>query len=236
MGVHDGHRERMLKRFSRSGFAGLEEHEKLEIILYFSVPRRNTNDIAHELLEKYKSISGLMDAPEKELLKNKYITERTIQLFKMIRETASLYNLQKKNISSYMTTTEEFGTYLQLYYGAIDTETFTLISLDSRGKKIALDVIDEGGLGSVIASPRQLLKTALDRKAIEVVICHNHPGGIAEPSEADIDATKTIKYLLNSIGVHLKDHIIVTRDDYLSMASSVECHHIFSDNETKGKK
>ncbi len=236
MGVHDGHRERMLSKFSKSGFAGLEEHEKLEIILFFSVPRRNTNDIAHELLKKYGSISALMDAPQRELVKNPFITERTVQLFKMIRETASLYNLEKKNIGSFLTTTEEFGTYFQLRYSAIDNETFMVMSLDSRGKQIAVDVIGEGGVSLVSASPRQLLKTVLDRKAIEVVICHNHPGGVAEPSTPDIEATQQIKSLLNSIGVHLKDHIIVTRDDYISMASTVECNHIFSKQEEKGEK
>lgn len=231
MGVHDGHRERMLKKFSQNGFAGFEMHEKLEIILFFSVPRRNTNDIAHKLLDKYKSISAVMDAPPKELLGFEGITLRTVQLFKMIKETSALYDLEHKNITSFMTTTEEFGTYFQLFYSAIDEETFSMLSLDSRGKKIAMDIISKGSVSAVSASPRELLKLAIERKATEVIICHNHPGGIVEASNADAKATKTIKELLNTVGVFLKDHIIVTKNDYYSMASSVEYNHIFKDKK-----
>ncbi|MBE6729330.1 MAG: hypothetical protein E7568_03750 [Ruminococcaceae bacterium] len=229
MGIHDGHRKRMLGKFSKTGFAGLEEHEKLEIILFFSVPRINTNDIAHELLNKYKTIAAVMDAPRKELIEFKGITDRTVQLFKMIKEASSLYDLENNNVKTFMTTTEEFGTYLQLYYGAIEEETLTLLSLDSRGMKKDIDVIGEGNISTISANPRELLRIAIERKATEVVICHNHPGGIAEPSEADVMATVKIIELLKTIGVHLIDHIIVTKGDYYSMAASPEHHHIFKD-------
>lgn len=236
MGIHDGHRERVFQKFTKNGFAGLEMHEKLEIILFFSVPRINTNNIAHELLDRYKSISAVMDAPYAELIQFKGITNRTVQLFRMIKETSAIYNLEKSNTGSVMTTSEEYGTHFQLYYGAISDETFSVMSLDSRGRKIDIDIIGKGGVGSVVASPRELLKVALDRKATEVVICHNHPGGLVEPSEADKEATVTIKQLLSTIGVRLKDHIIVTRDDYFSMASSVECNYIFKEQQKAGKK
>lgn len=240
-GLHAEHRKRMLEKFSINGFSGFSEHEKLEIILFFSVPRVNTNDIAHRLLNKYKTIANVMDAPEKELVKFKHITVRTVQLFKMIKHTAALYDFEKNVNVTYMTTIEEFGTHLQLYYGAISEETFSVLLLDSRGVKIKessikVDInktnikqIGKGTVSAVSASPRELLKVVIESKATEVIICHNHPGGIAEPSKADALATIEIKKLLNSIGVHLKDHIIVTSNDYYSMVSSPLYNYIFKD-------
>lgn len=231
MGLHDGHRERMLSKFSKSGFAGLEEHEKLEIILFFSVPRINTNEVAHQMLNKYHTIAGVMDAPPEELVKFKGITKRTVQLFKLIRETYSLYILEKNYESSFLTTEDEFAAYFIVAFAAAEKERLVMMSLDSRGKRLGVDIIGEGGFTELIASPKSIIQLALDHRAIEVVLCHNHPGGIAYPSEEDIASTERIKGLLNAIGVHLKDHYIVTKCDYIAMSKAEESKHLFVKEE-----
>ncbi len=229
MGIHDGHRERMLSKFSATGFAGLEEHEKLEIILFFSVPRRNTNDIAHELLKKYHSIANVMDASEKDLVKFKGITKRTVQHFKLIKETYSLYVLEQKNERSFLTTADEFGTYFLVYFAAATDEKMVMMSLDSRGKRLGIDVIADGNISTLVTSPRSIIVSALNRRATEVVLCHNHPGGLLEPSEEDMVATEAIKGFLNNIGVRLKDHYIVTKDNYLSMLGYEKTRGLFDE-------
>ena len=220
MGIHDGHRERMLNKFSANGFAGLEEHEKLEIILFFSVPRRNTNDIAHILLNKYHTIADVMDAPEKELIKYKGITKRTVQLFRLIKEAYSTYKIEKTYENSFLTTVDEFGTYFQLYLAPAVDEKLVMMSLDSRGKKISTDVIEEGSVTFVSTNAKKILETVIRNKATEVVFCHNHPGGIVTPSKGDKIATVQMNEYLKTIGVRLRDHYIVTKDQYYSMESA----------------
>lgn len=227
MGVHDGHRHRTLEKFSKNGFTGLEEHQKLEIILFFSVPRIDTNEIAHLLLNKYRNIAGVMDAPAEELKMFPGITDRTVQLFKMIKETYSLYCLEKNNDKTFLTVAEEFGTYFQLYFAPIDEEKLAVMSLDSRGKIIGVDIVGEGDISSVAINPRKILETVIKRKASEVVFCHNHPGNIPFPSNTDIEVTKVLGDYMKSLGVFMKDHIIVTKDDYISMASDPLYNHLF---------
>ncbi len=236
MGIHDGHRQRMLSKFSETGFTGLAEHEKLEIILFFSVPYRNTNDIAHELLNKYHTVANVMDAPEKELLKFKWIGKRTVQHFRLIKEAYSLYMLEKKNESSFLTTLDEFGSYFLIYFAAATEEKMIMMSLDSRGKRLGVDVIADGNVSAVVANSKNLILSAISRNATEVVLCHNHPGGLPEPSEADIKATKEIKEMLKNVGVHLKDHYIVTKNEYLSMSRYKSTKELFIEKEEEKEK
>lgn len=227
MGLHDEHRKRMFEKFAKNGFVGLEEHEKLEIMLYFSVPRRDTNELAHQLLEKFGSLANVMDAPEWELTSFKYITNRTVYLFKMIKEAAAAYDIRKKCDDTYMTTVDEFGTYLQLELATADVERLVALCLDSRGKKKEFAIISEGDIGTVPINTRKLLEVVLRSKATEVVIAHNHPGNIAYPSGEDVEGTEKIKDVLGSVGVILKDHFIVTRDEYCSMAQCEQFSRIF---------
>lgn len=220
MGIHDGHRSRVFEKFEKNGFVGLNEHEKLEIILFFSIPRPDTNEIAHRLLDKYKTIANVMDAPVYELEKFPHVTNRTAYLFKMIKETASLYEIEKCIDKKYMTVPEEFGTFFQLSLANSTVEKMMAITLDSRGRVLDKGIIiSEGDVSGVGVNARALMELVLRSKATEVVIAHNHPGNIAFPSQDDIEATKRIKDILASVGVILKDHFIVTDDDYCSMAS-----------------
>ncbi|MEE0946047.1 MAG: JAB domain-containing protein [Acutalibacteraceae bacterium] len=227
MGIHDGHRERMLTKYFESGFSVFEEHEKLEIILYYSVPRRNTNELAHELLSKYHTIAQVMDAPPKELLKFKGVTKRTVQYFKLIKDTYCLYLLEKSNEKTFMTTVDEYGTYFMLYFATVSEEQMVMLSLDNRGKKLGIDVIAKGDIATVNLNTREIIVKALNRHCTEVVVCHNHPGGIALPSKGDIEATKLLKETLLNIGVRLRDHYIVTKEDYCTMRNQKDCKYLF---------
>ncbi len=226
-GIHDGHRERMLAKFSQNGFHGMKDHEKLEIILFFSIPRHDTNELAHLLLNRYHTVSAVMDAPEKELLAFPHITKRTCQLFQMIKETSVLYRMEKGAQKEYMTTLDEIGTYFLVYYGNCIDEKLTVMSLNNKRKFLSCDVVGEGDISSVGVSTRKVVETVLRTRASEVVLCHNHPGGIALPSKADICITEMIRDILEPLGIHLIDHIIVAGEDYVSLASSAAYRDIF---------
>lgn len=226
-GLHDGHRDRVLERFSREGFYYFNEHERLELILFFSVPRSDTNEMAHQLLNKYHTIAGVMDAPEEELIRFKGITKRTVQLFKMIKETYKLYTEEKEQNKTYLCTTDEIGSYFQVFYSVIHEETITVMSLDNKCRFISTDIVGVGDISSVGVSIRKIVETVIKRKATQIVLCHNHPGGIALPSDADITVTKSIRAAMDGIGVCLKDHIILGGNDYVSLANSNLFNNLF---------
>ncbi len=228
MGVHDGHRKRMLEKFHKYGFEVFQYHECLEMLLYFSVPRRDTNKIAHWLLDKYKNISGVINAPEGELAQLPYISDRTIELFKMIRSVSALCSMEniRKN-PAYLCTTDEIATYFQLFFATEEEERFALLYLNNKGEFKNCEFVSRGDSASVGISTKKIIEFVLNNKANEVVLCHNHPGGIALPSAADIATTRNIKTALDNINVILKDHIIISEGDYVSLASCEEFKDIF---------
>lgn len=223
MGIHDGHRQRMFSKFEEYGFKIFDEHEKLEIILYYSVPRRNTNVLAHELLNKYNTIANVMDAPKRELLEFDGITQRTCQLFKIIKETHALYEYEKKAHKTYMTTPDEFASFFQLYFMGESNEKVAIVCLDSLGKVLKTQKIGVGNSNQSFFNMQEIFKVIMDCNANEIVVAHNHPGNDPFPSETDIESTKKIKLAVETLGVYLKDHFIV---------SERGCHSMAKDNNT----
>lgn len=226
--VHEGHRKRMFEKLQKHGFSVFEDHEKLEIILYFSIQRRDTNELAHLLLKHYKTLSAVLDASESELKKFPFITDRTVQLFSIIKDTASLYNFEKYKQTATLNTTDEVATYFQLFFAGTHNEKVALMGLDNKGEFKFCEFISEGDICSVGLSTRKVVEKAINSRVAVMVLCHNHPGGIALPSQADVFVTAEIAKALKSIDVRLKDHIIISADnDYVSMALSKNYEYIF---------
>ena len=229
MGDHDGHRKHMLERFHKNGIELFREHEVLEILLYFSIPRRDTNEIAHKLLNRFHSIGDVLTAPEEELLEFPFITNRTVEHFKLITMLSRIVEKHAEDKKAYLCTTDEIATYFQAQFSMMQDERFAVLSLDNMGKFKACEFVGQGDIASVDVNIRKIIEIALKTKATEVVICHNHPGGVPFPSQADIEVTRNVKKALDIIKVVLSDHIIVTHDDYISLASSEEFKDIFTE-------
>ena len=226
--LHEGHRDRVKKKFLKDGFTeGTPKHEILEMILFYSVPRKDTNELAHKLLEKFGSLSGVLNAPLTELEKFPGITQNTAVLFKMIMETARIYNSEAVSKATIFSSIEEIGTYLLGRFAGITEEQIAVVSLKSNGQFISYDVIGKGDISSVGVSTRKIIEILLQTKATTVIIAHNHPGGVALPSGPDLETTKNINAALKHIGVHLIDHIIIADDDFVSLAQSKQFKDLF---------
>ena len=230
MGLHDGHRERMLLKFENNGFSIFEEHEKLEMILFYGVPRRNTNELAHELLNKYHTIANVMDAPKRELLNFNGFTERTYQLFKLIKDTYALYEMEKKAYKTYMTTIDEFSSFFQLYFMSEKDERVAIVCLDSLGKVLKTQKLGGGNSSESFFNMQEIVKIMIECGATEIVIAHNHPGNNPEPSENDIKSTVKIKESLEMLGFYLRDHYIVCENECLPMSRYKDAADIFKRN------
>lgn len=225
--LHKGHRDRVKKKFLKNGFTeGTPKHEILEMILFYSVPRKDTNELAHKLLEKFGSLVGVLNAPSSELEKFPGITENTAVLFKMIMEVARVYAAESVSKETIFGSLDEIGTYLMGRFAGITEEQFAVLSLKSNGKFIAYDIVGKGDISSVSVSTRKIIEIIIERKATSVVLAHNHPGGLALPSGPDLENTKNIREALKHIGVHLIDHIIIADGDFVSIAQSKQIRDI----------
>ena len=222
MGVHDGHRNRLKSRFLAQGLNGFEDHNVLELLLFYSIPRSDTNEIAHRLLNEFKTLSGVFDAPVEELCKIKGISTHSATLIKLIPEVMSVYHTDKTKDIEIVNSTREAGKFfVPRFYGKKNEEVHVLL-LDDKKKVIRCDKLFEGTVNSTPITVKKVVAAAVNSNATAVVLAHNHPGGIALPSRADISATEKIFKALKLINVELCDHIVVADDDFVSMADSGE--------------
>ena len=222
MGVHDGHRNRLKSRFLAQGLNGFEDHNVLELLLFYSIPRSDTNEIAHRLLNEFKTLSGVFDAPVEELCKIKGISTHSATLIKLIPEMMSVYHTDKTKDIEIVNSTREAGEFfVPRFYGKKNEEVHVLL-LDDKKKVIRCDKLFEGTVNSTPITVKKVVAAAVNSNATAVVLAHNHPGGIALPSRTDISATEKIFKALKLINVELCDHIVVADDDFVSMADSGE--------------
>ncbi len=216
-GVHKDHRARMRKKFVDNGFEGFADHEILEMLLYYSVPRRNTNPLAHKILDKYKTLANVFDAPPEELMREVGVSEVTATLLSMVPKLSKVYETSKWNRMVCLSDVETLGRYAISMFKDKINEEFALICLDSNRRVHWSGIIVKGTIDRTEAYPRLVVNEALKHNATNVVFVHNHPGGTLAPSVADKEATDNLVGVLRGIGIKVLDHIIVSGNRYFSM-------------------
>lgn len=215
--MHDKHRERVRSRYLNEGLDSFEPHQILEMMLFYTIPRKDTNETAHLLLDKFGSLSNVFEAPPKELMKVAGIGESSAIFLNLISQLKRKYELDKLQNKEYIRNTEEAGEYAKtLFYGRI-YECFFMIMLNAKNKIIHTEKISEGTLTETSVYPRNIVRSALQNNACSVIIAHNHPSGSMTPSREDADTTNAVKNALAYVNIELRDHIIVANSDYLSM-------------------
>ena len=230
-GIHNGHRNRMRERFRSNGFNGMREHEILEMLLYYSVPRKDTNPIGHRLINRFGSLTGVLDASFDQLLLVDGITENSATLIKMM---VPLFHEYQKNTlkGERFNSSEDCGSLLCDYYMGVSEEQVTVICMDASCKVLAFEPVCEGDANNVVINCRRLVEIVLKYPKISaVIIAHNHPNGLALPSRDDINSTAELVKTLKSMGINLIDHIIVAGDDFISMSSSANFRNIFKQSD-----
>ncbi|MBE6892815.1 MAG: DNA repair protein RadC [Ruminococcaceae bacterium] len=217
---HDGHRKRLKARFIKSGLDDFEPHNVLELLLFYSVPRKDTNPLAHRLINRFGSLSGVFDAKPEELMKVDGITENTAVLISMVPQVARKYLEDKAEAKNVIGSFFDIGTYLMPKFVGRTVETVMLASLDNKNKIISCSIVAEGESDRANLSKRKIMEEAMRVDATRVILAHNHPRGFAVPSAEDIYLTEEIYSLLKTVGIELVDHIIFAEDDFVSLAAS----------------
>ena len=220
MGIHDGHREKMRQRFLKSGLDAFADHEALELLLYYAIPRKDTNPIAHALMERYGSLSAVLTAPVEDLKKVEGVGESAAILLKLAPQLYRKARLSDAEQETVLSSVERVGAYLLERFAGGKNEVVYQLCLDRTGKLLACKKLGEGGVASADLDIRRLVENALLTGASSVVLAHNHPSGVALPSRDDYAATDRAKTALAVVGVALTDHIIVADGDFVSMADS----------------
>ncbi len=216
-GIHENHRARMRKKIADHGIDGLEEHEILEVLLYYCIPRRDTNELAHKMLEKYGSLANVFDAPVNELAAEPWLSDVSATLISMIPKFCRAYELSKLKRVATLPTTQDIGEYAMAMFKDKLEEELALICLDANRKVLWDGVIIKGTIDRTEAYPRTVVREALKRNATNVVLVHNHPKGTMTPSSADKKSTQMLVKILEGIGITVLDHIIVNGMRYISM-------------------
>jgi len=218
--VHAGHRRRLKERFMRDGLDGFEEHQVLELLLFYAIPQRDTNQIAHDLINRFGSFANVLEAPPEELMEVDYVGENAVTLIKMVTELSRRYAMSCAQRNVQLTTIEECGAYLLPRFYALQRETVYLLCMDSKCQVISCEKVGEGSVNSAGVSTRTIVEKALKANAVSAILAHNHPGGLAIPSREDIMTTRRVARALDAVSVRLVDHIIVADDEWISLVQS----------------
>ena len=220
MGIHDGHREKMRQRFLKGGLDSFADHEALELLLYYAIPRRDTNPIAHALMERYGSLSAVLTAPVEDLQKVEGIGESAAILLKLAPQLYRKAKLSDAEQETVLSSVERVGAYLLERFAGEKNEVVYQLCLDRKGRLLACKKLGEGGIASADLDVRRLVENAILTGASAVILSHNHPSGVALPSENDRAVTLWVREALNTIDIRLLDHIIVADGDFVSMNQS----------------
>lgn len=226
--MHKGHRERLKERFLAEGIDNFESHSILEMIMFYSVPRRDTNPIAHRLLDYFGgSLIRVFDAPVEELVKVDGVGFNTAILIKMFPEVCRRYLIEMRDTGNIIKTSKDAAkNFVPMFIGRTN-ELVALMCIDAKGKLLFCNTIFEGTVNAAAVGVRRFVEIAVRYDATDMIMAHNHPGGTAIPSEQYIMVTKKVAEALKTVNINLLDHLIVSGSDWVSLAATPTVSDLF---------
>lgn len=220
MGTHDGHRDRLKSRFCEFGLDTFNDINVLELLLFFSIPRRDTNEVAHRLLNHFGSLDKVFNASVYELVEVPGVGMNSAVLITFIHQLIKKIEVSKtKDIKTISNSRQAADFFIPRYVNEQD-EVLLMLCLDNARRIIACIEIAKGTVNSLEVNLKRVIEIALKHKACSVIISHNHPGGTLSFSIEDDIFTKEVYKALHQVSILLEDHIIVAQDQYFSFADS----------------
>ena len=220
MGVHDGHRKRLKTQFLAHG-DDFHDHQLLELLLCYAIPQGDVNALAHDLLERFGSLAGVLDALPEALMQTPGIGEHSAVLIKMIPKLSGRYTTIRGSLGDILNSTRTACEYLRPYFQqGPRNEMIYMVCMDAKCKVLGVHKLGEGSVNAADIAPRKVVEIALAHNATSVIVAHNHVSGIALPSNADIATTHKLFEVLRDLGITLADHLIFADDDMVSIKDS----------------
>lgn len=219
--IHAGHRKRMKGEFLARGLEGLPDHKVLELLLFFAIPQGDVNPLAHALIDRFGSLSGVFHATYEQLRAVKGVGENTAALILLIPALGGRYLQERADLKGICQTSWQFRELLEPEFFGARNERVFLVCLDGKMKLLSPPkLLGEGIADAAAVTTRKVMETALACNSSVVVLAHNHVSGLAIPSTEDIMTTKQLARSLHQVGILLYDHFIVTDGDMVSMRES----------------
>lgn len=219
--IHAGHRERIRQRFREQGLSGFAEHEVLELLLTFAIARKDVNPLAHELIAQFGSLSAVLEADERELMRVNGVGENTAALLSMMPELFGCYQRSAMGEKPCVSNLSEAKVYCRSLFSGAHEELVYALCLDQCGRVLHPALLRRGTVNEVAIYPREVVEIALRHRAHAVLLTHNHPSGQVRPSQADIGVTIRIAKALETIGIPMLDHLIFAGETLYSMKSDL---------------
>jgi DNA repair protein RadC len=219
--LHKAHRLRLKERFLQQGLDGFEDHLVLELILFYAIPRIDVNGLAHELLNRFGSLHGVLDASVDDLRKVRGVGENAALLIKLIPQLSRRYLISqqaKRDVA--LNDSAQAGRYLMPFFRSERDEVVYVLCMNSKNRVLCCRQMFRGDLNSAQVSVRKIVELVIRENATSVILAHNHTGGSPEPSKEDILLTEDIAKALKAVDIALRDHIIVSGSDYISLYQS----------------
>lgn len=211
-----GHRQRIKERYLRYGLTTFHDYEILEFVLTYAIARRDVKPIAKALLERFKTIRNVFDAPIEELEEIEGIGKHAALLIKLIRDCLEYYLRQHMFITECISSPQALIRYCTASMGHWTNEQFRVVYLNTKNMVIADEVLQSGTIDHIVIYPRKVAAQALRHNAKALIFVHNHPSGDPLPSQQDRDLTKTITAAVEPLGIVVHDHIIIGKCGYYS--------------------
>ena len=219
---HAGHRERLRQRYKKEGLNGFSTHEVLELMLTYAIPRVNTNGPAHLLMDRFGSFPAVLEASPEELQQVPGIGPQAAVFLSMMMPVLRRYEQEKTSARARLDVYDVLADYCRSLFRGVNDEYCYLLCLDAKMTLIACVCLAKGTPAEVNIHPRMVVQELMRHSATGAVLCHNHPAGSPEPSQADVDVTAEISKVLSSLGIRLYDHVIISGNlDY-----SFRCHRL----------
>lgn len=216
---HAGHRNRLRERFRKGGADPLPDYELLELVLFRAIPRRDTKNLAKELIARFGSFAEVVNAPEHRLKEVRDVGDAVVTELKLIRAAAlrliKAQIIERPVLSSW----RQVLDYVKAVQAYEHREQFRILFLDKKNRLLGDEVQGEGTVDHTPVYVREVVKRALELSATALILVHNHPSGDPTPSRADIDMTRLISEAARPLGVSVHDHIIVGRQGHTSLRS-----------------
>ena len=220
MADHTGHRQRMKTEFLSRGLEGWPDHRVLELLLFYAVPQGDVNGLAHELVERFGSLAGVLDASVEELRKVKGVGEHTAVLLRMLPALLGRYQASRTRLSDVINSPEDAYPWLEPYFFGARNEMVYVLCLDGKRQVLGVRKAAEGSIQMAEMNARRIAEEAMGLRSARIYVAHNHVSNLAVPSQADWLATDTLRAILAPIGIELIDHLVFVDGDMVAMSQS----------------
>lgn len=217
---HTGHRERMKAEFLARGLEGWPDHRVLELLLFYTIPQGDVNDLAHELVERFGSLAGVLDASVEELKKVKGVGDHTAVFLRMLPTVLGRYQGARTRLSAIINSPEEAYAWLEPYFFGARNEMVYVLCLDGKRQVLGVRKVAEGSMELAEVNTRRIAEEAIGLRAAQIYVAHNHVSNLAIPSQADWLTTDTLRGALRPIGIELIDHLVFVDGDMVSLKDS----------------